>query len=256
MNNKFVTVLIVCIVGFFIMKSCTGNSSSSSSTTTTYEKTPVDKLIIDLSAEQNYSIILADMDSRNNSYFHKYKTLIEKQDTVLVRDSDWENVSDVFFNTHINNLGMSIVSKTDGKLSKVASPAGYDNFIGNEKYGRWEERNGTSFWAFYGQYMFMSSIFNLATYPARRSYYDDYRGGGYYGSRPYYGPSGNTYGTRSYTSGGTGSKTTWASKPSTFKNDVRSKVSRSAQQSSSRVSRNSSRYSKSSSRSRGGGFGK
>lgn len=254
MKNKGVLIIIVCIFGFFIIKSC--NKSNTSSKSVTYEKTPVDKLIVELSAEQNYSIILADMDSRNSSYYHKYNTLIEKPDTVLVRNSDWEKVSDVFFDANINNLGMAIVTKKDAKLSKVASPAGYDNFIGNQKYGRWEERNGSSFWAFYGQYMFMSSIFNLATNPARRSYYDDYRGGGYYGRRPYYGPSGNTYGTRSYTSGGSGSKTTWASKPSTFKNEVRSKVSRSAQQTKTRRTRNSSRYSRSSSRSRGGGFGK
>lgn len=254
MNNKFVSVIIVCLIGFFIIKSCSRNNSTP--TVATYEKTPVDQLIVDLSSEQNFSIILADMDSRNSSYFHKYKTLIEKTDTVLVKDTEWEKVSDVFFDANINNLGMAIVTKTDGKLSKVASPAGYDNFIGNEKYGRWEERNGTSFWAFYGQYAFMSSLFNLATYPARRSYWDDYRGGGYYGNRPYYGPSGNTYGTRTYTSTNGGSKTTWASKPSTFKNDVRGKVSRSAQQTKSRVSRNSSRYSSNSSRSRSGGFGK
>jgi hypothetical protein len=222
----------------------------------TYEKTPVDKLIVELSAEQNYSIILEDMDSRNSSYYHKYKTLIEKPDTVLVRNSDWEKVSGVFFDANINNLGMAIVTKKDGKLSKVASPAGYNNFVGNEKYGRWEQRNGTSFWAFYGQYAFLSSMLNMGSYPARRSYWDDYNRGGYYGSRPYYGPSGNTYGTRSYTSKGSGSKSTWASKSSTFKNDVRSKVSRSAKQTKSRRSRSSSRYSRSSSRSRGGGFGK
>lgn len=254
MGNRGVLVLIVCILGFIVIRS--SSSCNSSSRSVTYEKTPVDKLVVELSAEQNYSIILADMDSRNSSYLHKYKTLIEKPDTVLVKDSDWEKVSDVFFDANINNLGMAIATKKDGKLSKVASPAGYDNFVGNERYGRWSERNGTSFWAFYGRYMFMSSLFNMAAYPARRSHWDDYRRGGYYGNRPYYGPSGNTYGTKSYTAGGSGSKTTWASKPSTFKNDVRSKVSRSAQQTKLRRSRSSSRYSRSSSRSRGGGFGK
>jgi hypothetical protein len=255
MKNRFVLVIIACIFGFMMIKSC--NKSSNATSTRTYEKTPVDKIIVELSAEQNYSILLADMDSKGTDYFHKYKTLIEKPDTVLVRDSDWEKVSDVFFDANINNLGMAIATKKDGKLSKVASPAGYNNFIGNEKYGQWKERDGYSFWEFYGQYAFMSAIFNMATYPVRRSYWDDYYRGGYYGSRPYYGPSGNMYGTRSYTSkNSSGGNTNWANKPSSFKNDVRRKVSRSAQQTKTRRARNTSRYSRSSSRSRGGGFGK
>jgi hypothetical protein len=250
-NSKILAIVVTGILISVIIKSCSfGNERK-------YEKTPVDKMILSLSKESDYSILLADMDNRDNSYYHKYTTLIEKPDTVLVRKTDWEKVSDIFFDTHINNLGMAIVSKKDGEISKVASPAGYNNYVGNEKYGRWENRNGGSFWAFYGQYAFMSTLFNMNSYPARRSYYDDYRGGGYYGSRPYYGPRGNTvYGTKSYTSRGNGKSTTWASKPSSFKNNVRSQVSRSAKQSKSRTSRNSSRYTKSSSRSRSGGFGK
>lgn len=254
MDNRVVWVIVACIIGFLLFRSC--NKSNSGSNSATYKKTAVDKMVLELAKEQNYSIILSDMDNRNDSYYHKYKTLIERPDTVLVRESGWEKVSDVFFDANINNLGMALATKKDGKLSKVASPAGYDNFVGNEKYGQWEQRNGGSFWSFYGKYMFMSTMFNMAMNPARRSYWNDYRGGGYYGSRPYYGPSGNTYGTKSYTSGGSGSKTTWASKPSSFKNDVRQKVSRSATKTKSRRSRKSSRYSRRSSRSRGGGFGK
>lgn len=255
MKNRFVLIIVVCMFGFMMIKSC--NRSSNTTSAGIYEKTPVDNLIVELSAEQNYSILLADMDSRGSNYFHKYKTLIEKPDTVLVRDSEWEKVSDVFFDANINNLGMAIATKKEGKLSKIASPAGYNNFIGNEKYGQWKEKDGYSFWEFYGQYAFMSAIFNMATYPVRRSYWDEYYRGGYYGSRPYYGPSGNMYGTRSYTREGSGgSQTRWANKPSSFKNDVRSKVSRSAERTKTRRARNTSRYSRSSSRSRGGGFGK
>ena len=253
MKNKTTFVIIGCILVFIIIRSCNFNSSSNAK----FEKTPVDKMITKLADENNYSIILSDMDNRNSRYYHKYNTIIEKPDTVLVDSTDWTKVSDIFFNANINNLGMAIATKKDGKLSKVASPAGYNNFVGNEKYGRWENRNGGSFWQFYGQYAFMSSMFNMMAYPARRSYWNDYRGGGYYGSRPYYGPSGRSvYGTQSYTNRGSGKNTTWASKPSSFKNNVRSKVSRSAKQSKSRISRNSSRYGRSSSRSRSGGFGK
>lgn len=252
MENRTRLVIAGCILIFIIMNYFNTNSSSD----VKYEKTPVDNIITNLSNENNYSIILSDMDNRNSRYYHKYSTIIEKPDTVLVDSTVWIKVSDIFFDANINNLGMAIVTKKDGKLSKVASPAGYDNFVGNKKYGRWVDRNGGSFWRFYGQYAFMSSMFNMTAYPARRSYWNDYRSGGYYGIRPYYGPSGRAYGTQSYTRRGSGKNTTWASKSSSFKNKVRSKVSRSANQSKSRISRNSSRYSSNSSRSRSGGFGK
>ncbi len=270
MDNKVAKIVIAVIIGFFMLKTCStcrsNRNYSTNSTISSWEKSPVDKLVRSLSNENNFSIILLDMDSRSNGYYHQYNVLIEKADTVLSQETEWEKVSEAFFADNINNMGMEVASKKDGKLSKVASPAGYNHYIGNERYGHWTQRNGSSFWEFYGRYAFMSSMFNLMTYPVRRSYYDDYYGGGYYGRRSYYGPSGtNMYGTKSYTST-SGKSTTWGSKPSNFKSQVRSQVSRSSSANRSRSysssssysqkSRSSSRYSSSSSRSRSGGFGK
>ncbi|MGQ1788360.1 MULTISPECIES: hypothetical protein [unclassified Saccharicrinis] len=276
MNNGIAKVIIIVIIGFFVLKTCNNRKSSrqySSQVTQTaqnWEKSPVDELIRDLSSEKNFSIILLDMDSRSGKYYHKYNIIVEQPDTVSANETDWKEVSDAFFANNVDNMGMEIASKKDGKVSKVAAPAGYSNYIGNEKYGQWRQRDGSSFWEFYGQYAFMSSMFNLMAYPARRSYYDDYYRGGYYGSRPYYGPQGsNMYGTKSYTSR-SGKSTTWGAKPSSFKSQVRSQVSRSSSAnksrsyssgsqysgSSSKTTRSSSRYSSSSSRSRSGGFGK
>lgn len=271
MNNGIAKVIIIFIIGFFILKTCSNRSSRYYSRTDTdlssWEKSPVDDLIKSLNSENNFSVILLDMDSREGSYYHQYNVLIERPDTVQHQTTEWEKVSDAFFADHVNNMGMEIASKKDGVVSKKASPAGYNHYVGNSRYGQWRERNGSSFWEFYGRYAFMSSMFNLMTYPARRSYWNDYYRGGYYGSRSYYGPSGNTvYGTKTYTSSGRGKSSTWGSRPSSFKQDVRSKVSRSAtasrsrsyssSSSYSRKSRSSSRYSGSSYRSRSGGFGK
>ncbi|MCW3805005.1 hypothetical protein [Plebeiibacterium marinum] len=271
MDNKLAKIIIAVIIGFFILKTCSNRKSNRDYSqqpvvSGSWEKSPVDKLIRSLANEPNFSIILLDMDSRSNGYYHQYQVIVEKPDTVVAKDTDWEKVSDSFFASNVNNMGMEIASKKNGKLSKVASPAGYNHYVGNEKYGHWVQRDGGSFWEFYGRYAFMSSMFNMMTYPVRRSYWDDYYGG-YYGRRAYYGPSGsNMYGTRSYTSSRTGKNTTWASKPSSFKSQVRSQVSRSATTTKSRSyssgssysqkSRSSSRYSSSSSRSRSGGFGK
>ncbi|PCH71056.1 MAG: hypothetical protein COC06_02700 [Bacteroidales bacterium] len=263
--NTVTKVIIGIIVVFFIAKTCgrSGSSSSSSSVAKTWQKSPVDNLIKELNDEKNFSIILLDMDANESSddYRHQYQVIIQRPDTVVEQKSAWKNVSATFFSQNLNNMGMEIASKKDGVVTKQAVPAGYNHYVGNEKYGRWENRGGSSFWAFYGQYAFMSSMFNMGSY--RRSYWNDYRGGGYYGSsRGYYGPSGGSpvYGTKSYTSSNSGRTSKWGSKPSSFKDKVRSRVSRSASASSTRSStkttRSSSRYRSSSTRSRSGGFGK
>lgn len=277
MSNGSVKIIIAIIIGFIVIKTCTNSRSSrqqGASQLQSWQKSPVDDIIKKLSNEKNFSIILFDMDANDPSigsatYRHKYRVIIEQPDTVLAQETSWHDVSDVVFQQHINDMGMEIASKKDGVLKKQTAPAGYSNYVGNSRYGQWTERNGSSFWEFYGRYAFMSSMFNMLAYPAHRSYYNDYRNS-YYGSgRSYYGPSGqNVYGTNSYTSSASGRNSTWGSKPSTFKSKVQSSVSRSAAATKSRsyssssrygskTSRSSSRSSSSSSyRSRSGGFGK
>jgi hypothetical protein len=258
MSKGLVKVVIAIIIGFFIIKACTGRNDNYQRVA--YEKTELDKLVQKHSTEPDYSIVLYDMDAEGTGsstiYKHKYQVIIPKSDTVESYTTDWRTVSDIFFEQHVDHLGMELAHKKDGKLHKETAPAGYSHFVGNERYGQWRERNGNSFWEFYGKYAFMSSMFNMMTYPVRRSYYNDYYTGYYGTGRTYYGPRGTYYGTRSYTNSTAGKNRTWSSKPSSFKNDVRSRVSRSAERTrASRVSRSSSR-SGSSYRSRSGGFGK
>ncbi len=269
--TKVVVVTLFCV-------SCSISSGKKG-----YKKTPVDEFVTKYINEPNYSVILADMDYKEDtkSYYHKYKIVIAKARIkvdsitlnnptikaadVVIEDTDWKKISDVFFDENIDNLGMTILSKKDGVLDKKVAPAGFDNYVGNERYGRWENNSsgGGSFWAFYGQYHFMSSLFYGASHMFYRNDYNDYNRN-YRGSRGYYGSGSNRYGTSSST---TRTASTWNSKPSTFKNKVRSSVKQSATTSRSRsyrsnssyskTKRNSSRYSNSSSsRSRSGGFGK
>ena len=102
----------------------------------------------------------------------------------------------------------------------------------------------------------MSSMFHMMS-PVRRSYYDDYRrydrrGATYYGSA---GIGRTMYGTNSRNNN---SSSSWAKKPTSFKQKVRSKVTASASRAKkSRISSTSStRRGSSSRRSYGGGFGK
>lgn len=267
MDSKTFLIGVVAVIFFFIsFKGCKDKGNERQQVK--YEKTPVDKLIRDLSSEQNFTIILYDMDyvESNDQYKHQYNILIDKADSVYTKETDWLLVSSAFFNANVDNMGMEIASKKDGKLTKAVAPAGYTNYVGNEKYGQWKEHNGSSFWEFYGKYAFMSSMFRMAMFPVHYGYWNDYRSNYYGHGRAYYGPTNNggrMYGTKSsYAQANSSSK--WNSKSSDFKSRVRSKVSRSSTASKSRVTRStntkrtrsSSRYSSSSSRSRGGSFGK
>ncbi|MEK6481860.1 hypothetical protein WJR50_30235 [Catalinimonas sp. 4WD22] len=237
------------IVLFMLMLSaCSSND---------FQKNPVDQMIKQMTDTPIYSIMLYDMNVEGTffkDYQHQYRILKQSSTEAEPEEviTDWYDVSESFFNSHVNDMGMEIAAKTaEGEVTKNVSPPGYSNYVGNPQYGYWQQGSGgNSFWAFYGQYAFLSSMLNLATFPIRQSYYDDYRGYRRSG-RPYYGPVVNN-GRRAY---GTGSAYTTAAKPNTRWSSSRS--SSSAFRSGNRTSRSGSRYNSSSSmRSRGGGFGK
>ncbi|WP_010134746.1 hypothetical protein [Ochrovirga pacifica] len=240
-----------------------------------YVKSPIDNLITQYIDEQNYSVILADMNYNENqdAYFHKYKIIIptpnntpSAEDDFNLKTTDWKKVSPVIFEQYQNDLGMTILSKKNGVLDKKTAPAGYDNYVGNPKYGHWQTAsNGSSFWAFYGQYAFMQSLFGWGS--GYRYYRDDYNYyNNYRGRSNYYGRN-NTFGTKNYKN----SNSTWASKSQSFKQRVQSKVKKSSSYAKSKsyssgksygtsnkkTYRSNSRYNSGSSyRSRSGGFGK
>ena len=259
--NKYLPALIVGAFLLFFIRRCSKSDSSStaSSEEFNYVKEPINDLIKENAQYSDYSIELFDMDYDEpaDEYKHQYRTLYEPgdgRDTLLEKTTDWLKVSDVYFQENVDNMGMHIVTKVDGKLTKVASPAGYSKYVGNDKYGQWEKKSdGTSFWSFYGKYMFMSSMFRMAMYPVMYRHYSPYMAGGYYGRSAYYGSGAN--GGRVYGTGSSSARTnsSWGSKPSSFKQNVRSKVSQSA--SATKKSRSSSRTG-STSRSRSGGSGK
>ena len=250
---KIAKQLIFILVGTLVLCSCGGGKK--------FKKNPVDDLIRDMPANVPFSIVLHDMEVEGSffeTYFHQYE-IIATDSVVTIGDSTatlpsrkltgFMEVSEDYFKMQANNMGMEIASRdANGNVSKGVNPPGYSNYVGNQRYGRWVNRGGTSFWEFYGQYAFMSSMFNMMAYPVRRSYYDDWRGNYYGTGRTYYGP--NTGGTSYY---GTGSAYTNSTRPNSSWSNNQSRFKRRVQE---RTSRSGSRYSGSSSRSRGGGFGK
>lgn len=235
-KNKHIGLLAVV----FLLFSCGGDK---------FQKSKVDELVRDLPENQVFSILLHDMDVQGNffeTYHHQYKIIQENSSGNLDNyTTEWLEVGKTEFNQHINDMGMEIAARdSTGKVNKSVSPAGYNNYVGNSKYGRWENRGGSSFWAFYGQYAFMSSMFNMMAYPVRRSYYSNWRGSYYGTGRGYYGPTtggSSYYGTNSAQGRATNPNSSWSRNRSSFKQRVASRTSRS---------------SGGGARSRGGSFGK
>ncbi|MBL4657046.1 MAG: hypothetical protein JKX73_03535, partial [Flavobacteriales bacterium] len=169
-----------------------------------FVKPPVDVYIAKFVDEQNFAIILEDMNVEGTffkTYKHRYKIVLELADGTPVKSiSEWMEVEENYFWASEKNLGMTLCYKKDGKLEKNVSPPGYQ-YVGNKRYGEWRSHGGNSFWAFYGQYMFMSSMFGMMNRPVYRNEYNTYRGGYYGSNKGYYGPTAkgglSKYGTNS-----------------------------------------------------------
>jgi hypothetical protein len=247
MNNTKIGILFTCLLLF----SCSSNS---------FKKTPVDELIKNLDTEKNFTIILYDMDVEGgwpDKYKHKYKLIKEKEDGIPYEEvTDWYEVSENTFGYYENDMGMEIASKVDGKVTKETSPPGYSRYVGNDKYGNWRnDSSGNSFWAFYGQYAFMSSMMGLVAGPVYRTGYYDYNNN-YRGRRPYYGTATNgrtRYGTLSDASR---KQNPSFHRRSTTNSALKSRVSNSISRSAGgRTGRSTSRYGSSSARSRSSSSG-
>ena len=202
MENKNVRNILLVVFGLilFSMIKC-----GTKGTVEEHVESPLTNVIRKLSNEKTYTVLLWDMDVEGSGsskrFKHKYKIIREKDSIPYDSLTPWNRVGSQDFWAQEANMGMEILSKdSTGKLNRVASPPGYSNYVGNSHYGQWRERDGNRFWEFYGQYMFMRTMFNMAVYPIYYHNYYSYRGS-YYGHSPYYGNyrtgGGKTYGTYS-----------------------------------------------------------
>ncbi len=66
----------------------------------------------------------------------------------------------------------SVSKQNDLKGNSAKDYGAGSQYIGNPHYGRWSHGSGGSFWAWYGQYHFFSSMFG-----GNRYYYNDWAGG-------------------------------------------------------------------------------
>lgn len=153
--------------------------------------------------ERSVDKILTDMKEENGRQYHEYKII----ENGVSRTTGWQEVTRSVFQQHREHLGMSVYSKPECVLpsdaEQVAAPPGY-NYVGNTRYGYWEQRGGQSFWVFYGKYALMRDLLwgGSGYYrPVYRSNYGSYRsatkaGKPFYGAKKQYGTNGSTTKTR------------------------------------------------------------
>lgn len=193
-------------------------------------KKALDKMAADLRANvaslsKSIDRILVDMKREDGKYWHKYKVV----ENGVERTTDWQEVTQSKYSAHREHLGMAIYSKPEGVLEEdattVASPPGYA-YVGNPRYGEWQERNGQSFWVFYGKYALMRDLlWGPGRYsPVYRNTYGSYRSS-VQSKKPWYGKD------REYGSSGTKTRTRYAGS-SYYKQQRSSKYSGSSYQGS------------------------
>lgn len=156
------------------------------------QRLPIDILRKDLQDVPTYFISLEDMAEKGTfftSYYHKY--LISQGEQTW--KTDWMEVPQDYYQKNENFLGMTLLSKKDGKYDTSVGPPGY-NFVGDEKYGKWQrDSSGNSFWEFYGKYALISHLLGGSRiFRTDYNTYQDYRQQGrpYYGKNKQYGTSG------------------------------------------------------------------
>jgi len=138
--SNFIKIAIVSFFVFSVITSCGSKN---------FKKTPLDNYIVENSSEKKFSVILEDMDVEGTffkTYSHKYKIIKHKQDSIPYEEiSEWKEVDERFFTKHQDNLGMVVLEKKgEGKISKAASPPGYQ-YVGDKRYGEWRTHNGSTY---------------------------------------------------------------------------------------------------------------
>lgn len=204
------------------------------------DRDPVVEMQKSLASAPDYMIILDDMQEEGvlfTNYYHQYKIIQGERSA----STNWVEVPEPVYRKYENFLGMALAAKSDSGTTDTPHPAGY-HYVGNPRYGQWNNSGGNSFWVFYGQYAMMSNLMGWGGRSVFRSDYSSYRGAR--GSRqPYYGRN------REF---GTQGSITKQRKPSFYQRRQRAAAKRRSsfsQKASSRIGRGRTGFGR-------GGFGK
>jgi hypothetical protein len=127
--------------------------------------------------------VLVDMETRGSEYDQKLRTVetqfadANDKGGRISSDEKWVPVSQAVYEADKHDLGMAIEHKAAGRYDseseRVVQPAGFAYMAppsqASNQYGYWEQRDGRSFWVFYGQYALMRDLlFNHGYQPVER----------------------------------------------------------------------------------------
>ncbi len=160
----FVLLTSFLIVPAFLLSGCGGSSIP----------IPIEDLKKKLQNQPTFSVVLDDMQEQgtfSKTFFHKY--------LVVQPEGSWKTdflqVPENYYQKNLSYLGMTLLTKKDGAFDETPSPPGY-GFVGDPAYGRWkEDKDGGSFWEFYGKYAFFTSLFGGWYHPVYRMDFDGYK---------------------------------------------------------------------------------
>jgi len=166
------------------------------------------------------AIALAKDATRNGSLYQGLKDRLAKVNLKPENKQQYiqglESLSSIFagadkvvFNDSLLDLINTMADLSDGELSRVSIPKNENTahvkgdkiapgsyLIGNPAYGTYrQDSNGNSFWHWYGQYAFFSSLFSGPRYHSGPIYYDNWNSNPRYSYYNDYGRS--SYGSRS-----------------------------------------------------------
>jgi hypothetical protein len=129
----------------------------------------------ELDAYPDYSIILHGLRTEGKSAFHQYKLVW--QDTAATSDSlrtrvrftDWTPITRELYRREQPQQGLAVYTRKAGVVDSIPAPPVYA-YVGDPRYGRWDNVNGTPAWVFAAQYALMAhALDELGDYRYRRS---------------------------------------------------------------------------------------
>ena len=241
----------LCVLLLIGLAGCGGGGSDN----------PLAEVLRKYTDKPTLSIILEDMKEEGSlfsSYYQKFRVLIpetkkaeeaEKSQEKAIESTvtDWVEVSEGWYMSHVSFLGMTLFSRKDGKVDAQKGPPGYE-YVGDPRYGRWRtDSSGNRMWEFFAGYAMLNMM--MGNRPVYYNNYTDYQTASGM-RRPYYG-SRDKQGRTAY---GTAGTVTQTQKPNFYQRSMSSQAaSRSgfSQSVNSRIGRSSVGV-----RGRSGGVGK
>jgi len=151
-------MLFVAFIGIINIFQCGNNSSSSNYEYPVNTGREFSKIVGEFDANDEFTLILRDMDYRNSQHYHKYEYVTDTSDVIVHSETGWYDVTPTFFKQHVNHLGLELVHKNGGTKLFGATPPGFSQFVGDEKYGSWVDNYGQKEWIYHPEYNELNGV--------------------------------------------------------------------------------------------------